>query len=178
MHIPRKLCKTSFAAKQEAAPAAPNFNGMETKTNSPFQTALATTPEEREAIFALRMEVFVEEQGVPAEEELDAWDVTATHVLARLAGDGQIIGTARLLDYGEGKAVIGRVAVHKDFRGQGVGAILMRFVEGIAAAQGFRHLELGAQCYAIPFYEKLGYTAYGEIYLDCAIEHRHMSKDL
>ena len=72
----------------------------------------------------------------------------------------------------------GRVAVQKAYRGQGIGALLMRFVENVAKERGMTHLELGAQCYALPFYEKLGYVAEGEIYLDCAIEHRHMSKTL
>ncbi len=148
-------------------------------TASEFETALVTTTAEREAVFALRMTVFVEEQGVPAAEELDAHDVTAVHVLARETKDpARIVATARLIAYGENKGAVGRVAVQKAYRGRGVGALLMRFVEAVAKERGMTCLELGAQCYALPFYEKLGYTAEGEIYLDCAIEHRHMSKIL
>ena len=146
-----------------------------------FETVLVTTKEEREAIFALRMEVFVVEQGVPAAEELDAQDVTATHVLAREEQNpANIVATARLIPYGanESKGAIGRVAVQKAQRGKGVGALLMRFLESVARERGMTYLELGAQCYALPFYEKLGYVAEGEIYLDCAIEHRHMGKTL
>lgn len=137
---------------------------------------LVTTPEEREAVFALRMIVFVEEQQVPPEEELDAYDVTATHFLARDNAANEIIGTARLVDKGNGTAKIGRVAVRQDWRGQGIGAVLMREVERHARTVGFRRLILDAQCYAIPFYEKLGYEAEGEIFLDANIEHRFMSK--
>ena len=54
----------------------------------------------------------------------------------------------------------------------------MEYIESVARAQGFVRLDLGAQCYAIPFYEKLGYQTEGDIYLDCAIEHRHMHKIL
>lgn len=144
-----------------------------------FEAVLVTTSAEREAIFALRMEVFVVEQGVPAAEELDAHDMTAIHVLAReTQKPANIIATARLIPHDENKGAIGRVAVQKDYRGRGIGALLMRFAEDVAKERGMTSLELGAQCYALPFYEKLGYVAEGEIYLDCAIEHRHMSKTL
>ena len=144
-----------------------------------YEAALVTTNAEREAIFALRMEVFVEEQGVPAAEELDAHDITAIHVLAReTQNPANIVATARLIPYGENKSAIGRVAVKREVRGRGVGFLLMRFLENVARQRGIAFIELGGQCHAIPFYEKLGYVAEGEIYLDCDIEHRHMSKNL
>ena len=158
---------------------------IESKTDeaSGYITGLVQTNEEREAVFAVRMIVFVEEQQVPPEEELDVLDVTATHFLARLAeaapNDAEaIVGTARLVDKGEGKGKIGRVAVLREHRGKGVGALLMRQAEQTARDQGFTYLALDAQCYAIPFYEKLGYVAQGDVFLDCAIEHRYMSKPL
>ena len=146
-----------------------------------FEAALVSTAEEREAIFALRMEVFVVEQGVPAAEELDAHDRTAIHALVReKQNPANIIATARLIPYGENqsKGAIGRVAARKAYRGKGAGALLMRFLENVAKERGMTYLELGGQCHALPFYEKLGYVAEGEIYLDCGIEHRHMSKTL
>ena len=152
--------------------------------NAPGYTAgLAQTGEEREAVFAVRMIVFVEEQAVPPEEELDALDVTATHFLARQAPTAPedatgIVGTARLVDKGHGKGKIGRVAVLMEHRGRGVGALLMQCVEQTARERGFTELVLDAQCYAIPFYEKLGYVATGDVFLDCDIEHRFMSKRL
>lgn len=156
----------------------------QTSINSLSYTArLVQTKEEREAVFAIRMVVFVEEQKVPPEEELDALDITATHILAQRADMPSdettgIVGTARLVDKGAGKVKIGRVAVLQEHRGKGVGALLMRFAEQIALARGFTYIALDAQCYAIPFYEKLGYIAQGEIFLDCDIEHRYMSKSL
>lgn len=141
------------------------------------RAGLVTTSEEREAIFALRMIVFVEEQNVPPEEELDAYDVTATHFLASTE-QGEIIGTARLLDKGEGTGKVGRVAVLKEWRGKSIGALLMNEVERHARGSGYRRLILDAQCYAIPFYAKLGYIAEGDIFLDANIEHRFMTKIL
>ena len=142
----------------------------------PLQTAA-----EREAIFAIRMTVFVEEQAVPAEEELDAYDVTAAHFLARIAADptpAGIVGTARLLDKGHGVGKVGRVAVLREYRGKGIGALLMRRIEHDAHTSGYTELILEAQCHALPFYEKLGYIAEGDIFLDCNIEHRLMRKSL
>jgi predicted GNAT family N-acyltransferase len=150
---------------------------------NPIQATLVTTVEEREAVFALRMRVFVEEQNVPPEEELDAYDVTATHFLARLSppppGDPTgIIGTARLVDKGNGVGKVGRVAVSAEQRGKGVGNALMRLAEQVALEQGLSRLVLDAQIDAVPFYERLGYIAEGDIFLDAGIQHRFMSKSL
>ena len=146
-----------------------------------YEAAPVTTSAEREAVFAIRMTVFVEEQAVPPEEELDAYDIAASHFLARLAEVSHvsgIIGTARLVDKGHGVGKIGRVAVLREHRGQGVGALLMRRVEQAARADAYTELILEAQCHALPFYEKLGYLAEGDIFLDCNIEHRLMRKSL
>jgi predicted GNAT family N-acyltransferase len=109
--------------------------------------------------------------------------VTATHFLVR-ANPGLfdnptgIIGTARLVDKDNGVGKVGRVAIAPEQRGKGVGALLMQFVEQTAREQGFSRLVLDAQIDAIPFYEKLGYLAEGDIFLDAGIEHRFMSKSL
>jgi predicted GNAT family N-acyltransferase len=146
-----------------------------------YEAAIVQSTEERAAVFAVRMTVFVEEQAVPPEEELDAFDVVATHFLAcdltLPAGDpAAIVGAARLVDKGDSVGKVGRVAVLRAHRGRGIGALLMRKIEQIARAQGFTRLDLDAQCYAIPFYAKLGYVAEGEIFLDANIEHRKMYK--
>ena len=143
------------------------------------EIAVVEKPEEREAVFALRMRVFVEEQRCPPEEEIDFYDVVATHFLVRVhprsgASPPTIVATARFVDKGHGTGKIGRVAVDAGFRGRGLGAALMRAIHRHAAGDGFRRLVLEAQCYAIPFYEKLGYTAEGVVFLDANIEHRTM----
>ncbi len=148
-----------------------------------YTPGLVITAEEREAAFALRLRVFVEEQKVPPEEELDAYDLTATHFLIRAEPSPEgsplgIIGTARLLDYSAGIGKIGRVAVEQEYRGYGVGLKLMQFIEAHARQRGYRRLILDSQVYAIPFYTRLGYLAEGETFLDAGIPHRRMTKDL
>jgi predicted GNAT family N-acyltransferase len=127
---------------------------------------------EREACYAVRMKVFVEEQGVPPWEEIDSYDDTAQHFL--IEDNGVIVGTARLLDYGDGVGKIGRVAILPEYRGKGFGRDLMWYVMG-AGFRLFHMLILDAQLPVIPFYERLGFEAEGEVFLDAGIEHRRMT---
>ena len=127
------------------------------------------------ACMAIRRQVFVQEQNVPEQQELDEHDATALHLLATL--DGRPVGTARLLiDGAEGK--IGRVAILQDCRGTGAGAALMRAALDELRARGVSTARLGAQTHALRFYEKLGFTAYGPVYDDAGIPHRDMSLTL
>ncbi len=135
---------------------------------------LASQPEFEQAL-QLRHKVFVEEQGVPPELERDEHDGQAHHAVA-FQGD-RLLGTARLVaDAGRGK--IGRVAVSRHSRGQGTGVELMRFLEQQAGQMQISELYLDAQLAVIGFYERLGYTAEGEIFLDAGIQHRRMRKKL
>jgi predicted GNAT family N-acyltransferase len=148
--------------------------------NMAIEIGQVETDDERSSVFSLRILVFVNEQLVPIEEELDGYDVTATHFLVRVRTSTHdrrwlIIATARLVDKGDGVGKVGRVAVMAEYRGLGFGACLMRFIENHARVRGYRRLELEAQRHDIPFYEKLGYIAEGRIFLDANIEHRYMS---
>lgn len=134
-----------------------------------------TVTDDFPACAAIRRRVFIEEQNVPEELELDDRDATAVHLLA--SRDGRPIGTARLLIEGE-TAKIGRVALLPEERGTGAGAALMRAALDELRARGVRTAKLGAQTYAIGFYEKLGFTAYGPEYDDAGIPHRDMSRAL
>lgn len=169
---------------QELAFRPPNCMFMENlHLHSEYEVGPVETAEERMAVFSIRMVVFVEEQRVPPEEELDAFDLTAAHFLIRLRGSlpdnpTGIIGTARLIDKGNGIGKIGRVAILREYRGHGAGKLLMQYIEEAAREQGYTRLILEAQCYAIPFYEKLGYIAEGDVFLDANIEHRFMSKSI
>lgn len=122
--------------------------------------------------YALRHSVFVGEQKVPVELERDALDATAIHLLARV--DDRPMGAARIVVTGDtGK--IGRVCVLPDARGTGLGAALIREALAILrATPGIARAALGAQVDALGFYEKLGFTAYGEVFDDAGIDHRMM----
>ncbi|WP_343048078.1 GNAT family N-acetyltransferase [Cellulomonas humilata] len=145
------------------------------------------TPEQRAAMTAIRMAVFVQEQDVAAEREMDALDDDrgTLHVLA-VDDDGTALGTARLLPpHHEGEpAHVGRVAVSAAARGRGVGAQLMTVLEAEALERfgvvedGVRtvSVELSAQEQALGFYARLGYVARPERYLDEAIWHRDAVK--
>lgn len=124
---------------------------------------------------ALRLEVFVDEQNVPFEEEEDGLDGESTHFLA-VEGD-TVVGTARLrIVHGDGKAE--RVAVRVAGRRAGVGRALMRAMETEASRLGAERMRLNAQLSAIPFYEALGYTAHGPEFDDAGIPHRAMQRAL
>lgn len=119
--------------------------------------------------FSIRGRVFINEQNVPWEEEYDHNDYTAT--LFNAYEDEKVVGAARLY---AGK--IGRIAVLSDYRGQGIGSSLVERCEKAAIEQGFTKVKLAAQLESIPFYEKQGYTFYGDIFLDAGIPHRNMKK--
>ncbi|MSX01546.1 MAG: GNAT family N-acetyltransferase [Actinobacteria bacterium] len=131
--------------------------------------------EEVEAAIALRTEVFVEEQGVPLEEELDGLDPQAIHVI--VLSDDRVVATCRLVS--DGRLVkLGRMVVAADFRGRGIATRLLAFCDQEAAALGATEVRLAAQCYVIALYEKSGYIAYGEVFPDAGIDHRWMSKQI
>lgn len=125
---------------------------------------------------AIRHAVFVIEQSVPQDEELDGLDDTALHLLA--LKDGEPCGTARLIMQGDiGK--ITRVAVLQHARGTGLGAALIRAaLDELRRHPGITRASLGAQTHVIGFYERLGFVAYGPIYDDAGIPHRMMMQEL
>ena len=125
----------------------------------------------REAASAIRHAVFVEEQGVPREMELDEHDAACVHALARDAS-GRAVGTGRLLPDGH----IGRMAVMPAWRGKGVGGAILEELVEEARRRGHRAAVLSAQVHAIPFYESHGFAAEGETYLDADIPHRSMRR--
>ena len=136
---------------------------------------IVQTPEEFDRCFGIRTTVFVEEQEVPLELEMDEYDAIATHFLLR---DGETpLATARLVDK-HGLAKIGRVAVLKEARGRGLGLLLMQAVIEEAKRRGFTESVLDAQTYAVPFYARLGYIAEGEEFDDAGIPHFLMRRKL
>ena len=127
----------------------------------------------------IRYKVFVSEQGVPLELEKDEYDEHGAPCDNYLIEDnGEAVGTFRvILDEGT-SAHIGRLCVLKEFRGRGYGAAALGFCAEEYCRRGYEKLVLGAQCHAIPFYEKCGFTVVSDVYDDAGIPHRKMEKRL
>lgn len=122
-------------------------------------------------IMLIRETVFMQEQHVSADLEWDGLDDRAIHLLAR-DNLGKAIGTARLLPDGH----IGRLAVLKPWRGQGVGNALLQTLLDVARKNKLNKVDLNAQVHALGFYEQLGFSANGSAFLDADILHQHMEK--
>ena len=121
-----------------------------------------------EDICAIRYEVFVEEQNVPEELEIDGLDNEAKHVLTFI--DEVPIGTGRILSDGH----IGRVAVLKEYRGQGSGKLIMKELINWAQDMSLEKVWLSSQWHAHSFYLDLGFVCVGEIYKEAEIDHIKM----
>ena len=137
------------------------------------------TKEELNLGFALRIEVFVKEQKVPIELELDDKDHSDNTVHIGYFHDDNLIGVARLIDMDKDVIHIGRVVIDKEYRGQGIGRELIIGCENIAQQILKRKIiiELSAQIQAENFYKSLGYNRVNDkIYLDAGIEHVDMRK--
>ena len=135
--------------------------------------------EELDLGFALRIEVFVREQNVPIELELDDKDHSDNTVHIGYFNDNKLIGVARLIDMDKDVIHIGRVVIDKEYRGKGIGRKLIVGCETTAKNILKREIiiELSAQIQAEKFYESLGYNRVNDkIYLDAGIEHVDMRK--
>ena len=117
----------------------------------------------------LRQQIFVIEQQVPVALEWDGLDAAAIHLLAR-DNNQHAIGCARILSGGS----IGRMAVLKSWRKQGVGHALLQAAIASCRSRGWLHISLSAQTHAIGFYERAGFVVCSEEYIDAGIPHRDM----
>ena len=124
-------------------------------------------------IRALRMAVFVEEQGFTVESEFDDLDATSLHLLATEAGEP--IGCARLFTV-EGEGRIGRICVAREARGKGIGAALVEAGVAHFRADGLNRAALSAQVQAQAFYSGLGFVPEGPIYDDEGVPHQMMAR--
>ena len=121
--------------------------------------------------FALRRAVFVGEQKIPEEEEFDAHDLTAAHWVA--VGAGEAVGTLRVIAASE-HTKLGRIVVHAGWRGRGVARQMISAAMDERRAAGITRFHLDAQADKIALYEKFGFTAYGNEFLDGGLPHRAM----
>lgn len=134
---------------------------------------LVAWSEHADSLRQVRETVFVHEQGVPAELELDEYDATAVHALAEDAA-GRPVGAGRLLPDGH----IGRLAVLAQMRGLGLGRALLDALVEAAAQRGHSEAVLNAQAQAIDFYLRAGFSLSSEPFMEAGIEHREMRKPL
>jgi predicted GNAT family N-acyltransferase len=124
----------------------------------------------------IRYEVFVEGQGVPAEEEIDRFEVESRHFLALM--DGEACGAARWRITEKG-VKLERFAVLEHLRGMGVGSALVRAVLDDISVQpdtNGKPLYLHSQISAVPLYKKFGFRCFGDLFQECDIDHYLMKK--
>jgi predicted GNAT family N-acyltransferase len=124
----------------------------------------------------IRRRVFIEEQHVPEEIEMDEDDAHAFHALALL--DGNPVGCGRFVAHGDHEVKIGRMAVLKNLRTGGIGREILLYLMRIARERGYRHAVLHAQMTAEGFYLRSGYTPVGEVFEEAGIAHRKMVREL
>lgn len=146
------------------------MRGQDTYKATPVTTAAAL----RMAL-EVRKRVFVEEQGVPPELELDGRDTTANHVVVEI--EGKVVATGRLL-MDDGEARISRVAVLPEWRRRGIAGEVIAALERQAARRGVSEVALNSQTYAQELYDKLGYVVTGDGFVEAGIDHVPMAKRL
>jgi predicted GNAT family N-acyltransferase len=137
-----------------------------------FQLTHCHWQDQREALTAVRRTVFIEEQHVPKALELDESDRVCHHVLVTDA-DNQPVATGRIDRDGR----IGRMAVLKVCRGQGIGSAILNALLDYAGQEHYAGVYLHAQVGAISFYEKYGFSVDGEEFMDAGIPHRNMTRE-
>lgn len=137
---------------------------------------IVTTQNMIEEAHNIRKKVFVEEQGVPLENEIDQYETIATHVIG-YDQNAVPFATGRLRPV-DNAVKVERVAILASHRNKGYGKLLMGFLEDVAKNKGDKKLILNAQRHAQPFYESLGYEAFGETFMEENIKHIAMSKTI
>jgi predicted GNAT family N-acyltransferase len=140
-----------------------------------MEVKIALTEQEKKDAFSVRREVFIVEQGVPEEEEIDQFEEEATHIVL-YDGDQPVgAGRFRLVD-GYGK--VERICVLPSYRNKGAGKMIMEAIEHIAKERSIDKLKLNAQTHAEPFYKKLGYETVSDVFMEAGIPHVTMTKYL
>lgn len=134
-----------------------------------FQIRLADWDRDREKIRLIRKEVFIREQSVPPDIEWDGQDEECLHVIAETS-NRDAVGTGRLHVSGK----IGRMAVLRPWRGRGVGSALLTRLLEEARKRRTGEVFLHAQSYALDFYQRAGFEAEGEEFMEAGIPHRFM----
>lgn len=128
------------------------------------------TGENEQAIREVRDTVFIQEQSIDPDIEFDGLDESAVHAI--VYSNALPVGTGRILDDGH----IGRIAILKAFRGQGLGSKIVLSLIDEATNKGYPRVYLGSQKHAIDFYTKLGFEPFGDEFMEAGIPHLSMEK--
>lgn len=131
--------------------------------------------EAKSQVMPIRHEIFIKEQKVPEELEWDEFDQGALHAIIKK--DDEVIGAARLI-IDNTIARIGRMAIKREFRGQGIGQEMLEALVTKSLELDVSLIKLHAQVHAVSFYAKLGFVAHGEIFSEAGIDHVNMQKVL
>ena len=133
-----------------------------------IESRTANWIDDKEILSAIRRQVFIEEQHVPEEMEWDGYDESSTHYLTTL--DNKVVAVARLKPDGQ----LGRMAVLTEFRHQGIGSNLLKFILQDIKNKNLTSVYLHAQVSAIAFYQKQGFEEHGDVFYEANIPHRKM----
>ena len=139
-----------------------------------LQYKFATTAKDLEGAFEVRKRVFVDEQGISEDLELDDRDKEARHVVVK--HKGIIIGTARVIFLDNATAKLERMAVLKHFRGKGIGSHIISFLIKELKTNSIEQVVIHAQCSAITFYKSCGFEEMGQPFMEAGIKHIKMHK--
>lgn len=142
-----------------------------------YTVRFASSPADLEAGYKLRRDVFETEQNIPRPLDRDTFDYAADHVVA-FDEKGKCVGTGRVVRVDARTAQIGRMAVQKDQRKNGIGAMVLEALERMAAMRGISDLTVNSQLPAEPFYKNRGFARISDVFLDQGVPHVVMKKTL
>ncbi|MGM0418447.1 MAG: GNAT family N-acetyltransferase [Thermodesulfobacteriota bacterium] len=125
--------------------------------------------------FCIRSIVFVHEQKCPYYEEFDGLDFNSCHIIGE--AENEPFACARIRYFPE-YTKFERIALRKEWRGRGYGKKMIQFMESLVKKSGYKNIKMHSQVYAVPFYEKMGYMAFGETFSEAGISHKTMYKQL
>lgn len=140
-----------------------------------MEVIIAKNKKQREDAYSVRKIVFIDEQNVPPEEEIDEFEEQSTHFV--LYDEGKPVGAGRFREM-NGYGKVERICVLSSYRGKGAGKLIMEKIHELASTSNIKRLKLNAQEHAIPFYENLGYTVVSDTFLDAGIPHKTMEINL
>ena len=143
---------------------------------SKFSYKLVTSDRELKGAFEVRRKVFVEEQGISEELDLDGHDSEALHMVVK--NGEKVIGTARVLFLATSQAKIERMAILKPFRQKGIGIRIVSFLNEELKKKQVEQVVLHAQYPIIAFYKSCGFTELGSPFWEAGIKHIKMQRRL